>query len=78
MDPGCSLRIPYKCRHWLQGNGLTRVLRLNKNRASFGAFCAHFYRFDFAGCGKSGGDWKYAGYDVSETSSVGQLFLLVV
>ncbi|CAN0063904.1 unnamed protein product [Ascophyllum nodosum] len=20
-------------------------------------------RFDFAGCGKSGGDWKYAGYD---------------
>lgn len=22
-------------------------------------------RFDFAGCGNSGGEWKYAGYDVS-------------
>lgn len=25
-------------------------------------FC---HRFDFAGCGKSGGEWRYAGYDVS-------------
>eukprot|EP00752_Nemacystus_decipiens_P005125 g4650.t1 len=24
---------------------------------------ANTFRFDFAGCGKSGGEWKYAGYD---------------
>ena len=34
------------------------------------------FRFDFAGCGGSGGDWKYAGYDVS--TYVAMVVLLVL